>query len=230
MFMFTAMTPARDAALSNDILMHELTHGLSGRLVGGNSNPNCLQSPQASGLSEGYSDAIAIMMQMNASDTPTTPKVVGEYVSNIPNGLRSGVYSTDMAVNNFTYNLLSTPNFQEVHNMGEVWTNMLNEVYWKMVIKSGFTPVPDLTDSSKSGTGNADYLQLLINSMKKQPCNPTFIQARDSMLAADMATNQGKYRCDIWGGFAKRGLGFGAVEDGAFVNNFETDPFCKPRE
>lgn len=44
----------------------------------------------------------------------------------------------------------------------------------------------------------------------RQPCNPTFFQARDAILDADKALTGGAYQCSIWQGFAKRGLGIDA--------------------
>ena len=41
----------------------------------------------------------------------------------------------------------------------------------------------------------------------RQPCNPDFPQARDAILDADKALTGGKNACEIWKGFAKRGLG-----------------------
>ena len=41
----------------------------------------------------------------------------------------------------------------------------------------------------------------------RQPCNPSFLQARDAIIDADKALTGGKNACEIWKGFAKRGLG-----------------------
>jgi hypothetical protein len=41
----------------------------------------------------------------------------------------------------------------------------------------------------------------------RQPCNPTFVQSRDAILDADTALTGGANHCEIWKGFAKRGLG-----------------------
>jgi extracellular elastinolytic metalloproteinase len=46
--------------------------------------------------------------------------------------------------------------------------------------------------------------------MNSQPCSPNFVQARDAILDADVALTGGANKCDIWKGFAKRGLGSGA--------------------
>jgi extracellular elastinolytic metalloproteinase len=50
--------PERDGALSNDIVSHEATHGTSNRLTGGGTG-RCLQTDEAGGLGEGWSDAFA---------------------------------------------------------------------------------------------------------------------------------------------------------------------------
>jgi extracellular elastinolytic metalloproteinase len=44
----------------------------------------------------------------------------------------------------------------------------------------------------------------------RQPCNPNFVDARDAILDADQALTGGVNACEIWTGFAKRGLGQGA--------------------
>jgi extracellular elastinolytic metalloproteinase len=41
----------------------------------------------------------------------------------------------------------------------------------------------------------------------RQPCSPNFVQARDSIIDADTALTGGANKCEIWKGFAKRGLG-----------------------
>ena len=48
------------------------------------------------------------------------------------------------------------------------------------------------------------------------PCNPIFIDARNSMFDADTALTGGENHCDIWRGFAKRGLGEGATWNGTW--------------
>lgn len=41
----------------------------------------------------------------------------------------------------------------------------------------------------------------------RQPCNPNMVEARDAILDADTALTGGANACEIWTGFAKRGLG-----------------------
>lgn len=44
--------------MENDILIHELTHGITNRLTGGGTG-RCLQTTEAGGLGEGWGDAMA---------------------------------------------------------------------------------------------------------------------------------------------------------------------------
>ena len=53
-----------------------------------------------------------------------------------------------------------------------------------------------------------------MDGMKLQSCNPSFIDSRDAILAADRANNSGVNECLIWETFARRGLGDGAAPGG----------------
>ena len=109
-----------------------------------------------------------------------------------------------------------------------------SEVYWNMVEKSGFAQVDDMKTNPTIGKGNSDFLRLLIAGMKIQPCNPTFVSARDAILVANNATfgttGGGGYRCEIWKGFAKRGLGFSNAGSGGapYADQFDLPPGCSP--
>ena len=49
-----------------------------------------------------------------------------------------------------------------------------------------------------------------MDGLKHQPCNPSFVDARDALLTADLVGFGGAHECRIWRASAKRGLGFGA--------------------
>ncbi|KAI8911045.1 Fungalysin metallopeptidase-domain-containing protein [Gorgonomyces haynaldii] len=223
MFVFDRSNPGRDGAFENAVVIHELTHGLSNRLTGGPANANCLNTPEAGGMGEGWSDVVAMVFEMNAKNTgANTARAVGQYVTeNANKGVRRFPYTTDLTVNPLTYADLATT--QEVHNVGEIWASMLMEVYFNLVDKLGFDP--NFKSDATAGKGNNVMLQLLVTGMKLQPCNPTFVQARDAINKADQTLFQGKNKCEIGKGFAKRGLGVNAV-DGQFVNNADLPAGC----
>ncbi|KAJ2748514.1 hypothetical protein GGI19_006084, partial [Coemansia pectinata] len=73
--------------------------------------------------------------------------------------------------------------------------------------------------------GNSIMLQLLLDGMKLQPCNPTFIDARDAIIQAENNLTGGKNKCAIWAAFAKRGLGVNAPRsDGGSHTDDSTRP------
>jgi uncharacterized protein (TIGR03437 family) len=111
-----------------------------------------------------------------------------------------GAYSTQDAVKGFrrhsyegypfTYEDIGNAGY-EVHNDGEIWAAAL----W------------DLRQAL--GQGVTDLL--VMNGLKSTPCHPGMTDARDAILAADLATNAGANRAKIWLVFARHGLGFSAA-------------------
>jgi extracellular elastinolytic metalloproteinase len=57
-------------------------------------------------------------------------------------------------------------------------------------------------------------MQLVVMGLKLQSCYPTFLDARDAILVADQSLYSGENHCEIWKGFAKRGLGVSAKKGG----------------
>ncbi|TPX47668.1 hypothetical protein CcCBS67573_g10236 [Chytriomyces confervae] len=223
MYVFDVTNPTRDGAYDNGIVYHEMGHGLSNRLTGGGSNPNCLSSSQSGGMGEGWSDLWAVVLTLPATATRSTDIDMGRYVLGGDKGIRAYPYSTSLTTNPHKYSELKTTS--EVHNVGEIWCTMLYEVLWNMVDVSGWLNPADLTTGVASGKGNADFASVVIQGMKNQPCSPTFIQARDAIIAADKTLFGGKYNCAIWTGFAKRGLGMNA-KGSPYTNNADIPVEC----
>ncbi|KAH6561948.1 hypothetical protein BASA50_001003 [Batrachochytrium salamandrivorans] len=217
MFRFTSTRPNRDGGLDNPIPIHEFGHGLSNRLTGGSATSQCLRTNEARGMGEGWSDVLALFVTSKPTDKPTTKIVFGSYVLNNQRGIRSRPYTTDMKVNPLTFSDLQTRG--EVHDIGEVWAAMVWEVYWNLVNKHGFSA--NLHDA-KQTKGNIIAMQNVIGGLMRQPCNPTFLSARDAIIEADKSFYGGANKCEIIKGFAKRGLGLNA-------NNFRND-FSVPKE
>jgi extracellular elastinolytic metalloproteinase len=101
--------------MENDIVIHELTHGITNRMTGGGTG-RCLQSTEAAGLGEGWSDAMAEYVVFLSSslcgmymdfidfgnnrwfqhkDGSIGDFAVGQFVSGNDNGIRRFPYSTD---------------------------------------------------------------------------------------------------------------------------------------
>lgn len=204
-----------DSSFDNGIIAHEFAHGISNRLTGGPSNTSCLTTPEQMG--EGWSDWFALMMQLKTGDSGETPKGIGTYAINeatTGGGIRNYPYSTNMTINPLTFADTNGKSFIDpddsiekvsVHAVGEIWAATLWDLTWAYIGKYGFN------SNIYTGTGgNNKAMQLVIDAMKLQPCNPSFIQARDAIIAADQATTGGQDYCMIWKVFARRGLGVNA--------------------
>ena len=82
---------------------------------------------------------------------------------------------------------------------------MLWDLFWALVDEYGYDP-----DLLHGESGNNIALQLVMDGLKLQPCRPTFVEARDAILQADLAGYGGALRCLIWTAFARRGPGLNA--------------------
>jgi len=229
MFNFTGPTIDRDGSLDAEIVLHELTHGTSNRLVG---NAAGLNWDPARGLGEGWSDFFALSLLNNTNaDNPNgryaagayaTYKLVAGFTDNYVYGIRRFPYSTDHSVNPMTWadvddvtnnlagGIAADPvgfngnGGMEVHNSGEIWALTL----WGVRARVIADPAGANGDVP---TGNHTMLQLVTDGLKLTPVNPTFTDARDAILQADCATNACANEGSLWAGFADRGLGYGAA-------------------
>ncbi|KAJ3319247.1 hypothetical protein HDV06_006575 [Boothiomyces sp. JEL0866] len=222
LFLFTHSDTERATSFENAVVLHEYTHGISERLTGGSRQGNCLESPQANGMGEGWSDAVAVFLLRKEGENRSTIATVGSWVTERSNGLRPYPYSTNMQDNPFTFKYILHETSE--HVVGTIWATMLYELYWNLVDKYGFTP--NYHDPSQM-KGNVMALRLLIGGLTMQPCNPTFVTARDAIIAADTAYYEGKNRCLIWKAFAKRGLGIDVVtETSKLSDGHKIPPEC----
>lgn len=223
----------RDGTIDDGVIAHEWGHYISNRLVG---NANGLSTNQAGGMGEGFGDFHAMLLLVRAEDAalPATPDFTGVYANGaytastfvtlpgqINNGYYDGIrrypYSIDMSKNPLTYRhivdgvaLPTTPppafgasggSNSEVHATGEVWASMLWECYASLLRDSDRLSFLEAQDRMK---------RYLVAGYKLMPDAPTFITARDAILSAIQSQSEEDYAL-CGAGFAKRGLGAGAV-------------------
>ncbi|MET0401339.1 MAG: extracellular metalloproteinase [Cystobacter sp.] len=227
MYIWNTVTPNKDGDLDTGIIVHEYTHGISNRLVGGPSNVSCLSNRQAPG--EGLSDFLSLVYTARPTDTGPMARGVGTYALNQPvtgPGIRAKPYSTSNAINPWTYasiNGMAVP-----HGVGSVFAQALWESYWSLVDKWGF-------DSNLyAATGNAGNQRMMLyftEGLKNTPCSPTFTQVRDGIIAAATTLHGGEDVCRLWTSFATFGLGSNAVSGGSAsttpTNGFAVPAACK---
>lgn len=239
MFLFTGPTPNRDGSLDAEIVLHEYTHGLSNRRVGGGVGLSTLQS---GGMGEGWSDFYGLALLSSSQDDVDAVYAAGAYASyrlggltqNYYFGIRRYPYCTDTNKNPLTFkdidpaqasehtgvprNPIIGNTANEVHNMGELWCMTLWEARANLIKKHGFE------------TGNQLILQLVTDGMNLSPANPNFLQARDAIIQADMIDTGGANRNELWAAFAKRGMGLKASSPSSSTTSGVFENFDAPND
>ena len=195
-----------DSDFDNGVIAHEYGHGISTRLTGGASNSSCLSNEEQMG--EGWSDFFSLVMTHQPNDSANKLRGIGTYVVDMPTngrGIRNYPYSAD--INRSPYSYDDIKSFSVPHGVGSVWCSMLWDLYWVMIDKYGYD-----SDIYNGTGGNNKTMQLVIDGMKLQPCNPGFSDARDAIILADKNANGGDNELLIWSSFSRRGLGYSAVQ------------------
>lgn len=220
-----------DGSLDNGIMIHEYGHGISNRLTG--TGYNCLNTNSSKEqMGEGWSDFFAMMLTNKPGDNATVARGMATYASGQSTtgaGIRPAKYSPDMTVNPYTYGMTNGMEYSgvtDVHSIGFVWATMLWDLHWEYVEKYGYAS--DVTANPTSGS--ARVLQLVTDALKLQTCNPTFIDGRNAILSAELATTGGADKCIIWRTFARRGLGLNASAGSKTNINDQVENFSVPTE
>ena len=216
---------AEDSSFDNGIVAHEYGHGISTRLTAGAENSGCLSGDEQMG--EGWSDWLALIMTIESGDAGTDSRGIGTYSIDQPitgGGIRPFPYSTDFTINPVTYEDTNDEvNFPIPHGVGSIWASMLWDLTWAFIERDGFDP-----DLYNGTGGNNLSMQLVIDGLKLQPCNPGFVDGRDAILLADEIANNGINSCLIWEVFAKRGLGWSATQGTSSSRIDQTEAFDIP--
>jgi len=229
-------SPNLDGDIDNGIVCHEFGHGISTRLTGGPA-VSCLGN--AEGGSEGWSDYVSYMMTTNWATATTadgaTPRPMGLYALGNVNlfagsapgtGIRHFRYCTDMTINPVTYASIGAGTITtEIHDVGEVWAEILWEMTWALVQTDGINP--NIFNGTGTG-GNSVSMKLVLEGMKLQPCSPGFVDSRNAILTADQNLFGGAHLCTLWAAFAKRGIGYSALQGSSNSASDQTPAFDLP--
>jgi extracellular elastinolytic metalloproteinase len=208
-----------DGSLDNGVVSHEYGHGISNRLTGGPANSSCVIQNVGTAtapiytqcMGEGWSDFFALWMTTKPGDIGSANRYTGAYVEGNTTGLRTRPYTTNFSAagNNLTYGAIPNGNggvnYQESHNLGEIWAATLWDLNWQFIYKYGFN-----SNIYASTGGNNQMLKLVLDACKIQTCNPSFLDGRDAILRADSLNNRAANSSIIWRVFARRGMGYSA--------------------
>jgi hypothetical protein len=149
------------------------------------------------------------------------------------NGIRPRPYSRNMAIQPFTYDSIKTGGWLNgtslalPHGLGHGWAAVLWDMNWDLIDKHGFNP--NVYEPWDTG-GNNRALQYVIDGLKLQGCGPGLVVASRAIIAAADELTDGGDTCTLWATFARRGLGFSAVQGTTNRNDnseaFDTHPDC----
>jgi len=175
--------------------------------------------------------ALAANANFNGAYTETAYPVSGPgFAPDVLNnayyyGIRRYPYSRDMTKNPLTFKHITdgvalpaspAPSLRnsssansEVHNTGEVWASMLWECYSNLLNDTARLTFAQAQDRMK---------RYLVGGYKMTPTNPTFVSARDALLAVMQAQDPRDYALCLQG-FAKRGAGLGAIAPANLSSN-----------
>ncbi|MDP1826446.1 MAG: M36 family metallopeptidase [Archangium sp.] len=220
-------TLERDVALDTTVVTHEFTHFLTNRLIGDSLG---LQNGPGRAMGEGWSDFVALWFSAREPEASRTGNdlwqgafAIGGWSVGGPDwdgsvrpshyfGVRRYPYSTDRTKNPLTFKHVGTnvplpplvprdlgngPDNAEVHNAGEVWASMWWDAQVKLLRKPGVT-----ADAARATMGG-----YLVAALKATPVLPTFIEARDALLAVVAASSPTVDFPLFVDAFAQRGLG-----------------------
>lgn len=213
--------PAIDGAFDTGVTAHEFGHLISNRLIGDGDGLNTLQG---GGLGEGWGDFHAALLLATEEDAALSWNTGWQGSFSLATwvvdgwllryGLRRWPLSSSFSYNPLTFRHISDgeplptsaphstlygPN-AEVHNTGEIWAVMLWDCYTSL-----------LADQRLSFTqARARMRKYLVGAYKATALSPTFVDARDAVLAVAAANDPLDY-VSFWDAFARRGIGFRAL-------------------
>jgi hypothetical protein len=221
--------PDRDSAIDSLIVSHEWTHQLTNRLVGDSFGLITTQA-RGLGEGWSDFVAIVTSLRPGDVTAASNPGwngtwAVGSFVGGglsragdaLPTfyyGIRRYPYSADVSKNPLRFHHVSqgaalpalpvagiaTSVPPEVHDVGEVWAQMLWECQVRLLRSSRYT-VPQAEHA---------MLGYLVAALKATPVQPTFTEARDALLAVVRAASPNDDFPLLVEAFASRGLGLGA--------------------
>ncbi len=231
MYIWTGPTPDYDGTTDIDIIIHEVTHGLSNRLHG---NASGLSTNMARGMGEGWGDFYGHAMLSEPTDpingTYTTGGYAtylgtGGFTSNYYHGIRrfpKAVLAFTGGPNNRPHNPLTFADADSTqiniadgaYPRGPFGSATSDQVHNLGEIWSSALWEVRAKMITRLGwaNGNRKTLQFVTDGMKMSPVGPTFLQERDAIIAAAQASAAitanrcGCCRCLGWFCSSRNGL------------------------
>jgi subtilisin-like proprotein convertase family protein len=239
MYVWTGPTPDYDGTGDAEVIIHEVSHGLSNRLHGNNSG----LGGQGGMMGEGWGDWYGISMLSEPTDPINgiyttggyaTYQIAAGFTSNYYHGIRrfpkaviAFTGPNGLPHNPLTFRYLNTgcdtligtttTNPNSAYPRGPVGTTgSCAQVHNAGEIWSSALWEVRALMITRLGwaVGNRRVMQLVTDGMKLAPLNPTFLQERDAIITAaaalPLAPEASADVADVREGFRRRGMGFSA--------------------
>jgi extracellular elastinolytic metalloproteinase len=237
MYLWNTANPYRDGDLEAGIVIHELSHGLSTRLTGGPADSSCLGWGESGGMGEGWGDFLATSIRATKvySDyamgewAANRPGGIRNFVYSTNETVNPSTYKTldgpgywgVHAIGEVWAQILWVVQQRliKVHGFSDTLFPPAADKDGNVPDGDFYRPAENITFTTSTGEkiskpapripkhGNTLAVQLVFDGMKLQPCRPSFFDARDAIIQADVIRTGGENVCELWRGFASRGLG-----------------------
>ncbi|HWT01229.1 MAG TPA: M36 family metallopeptidase [Pyrinomonadaceae bacterium] len=213
--------PMVDGDYDMSVIGHEYTHAISNRMIGGPDSS--IGGHQGGAMGESWSDLVAVeyLNAYGLTAGSQYPFAVGAYVTGNPTGIRNfAMNASPLNYSNVGYDTAGP----QVHADGEIWSATNFDLRKALVAKynaqfpaSNLALQKECADGKRPAAqcpGNRRWIQLTFDSFLLMPGAPSMLDARDAVLAADMMRFGGANQKELWGAFARRGMGRTAYSDG----------------
>src|SRR3954471_19833704 len=218
--------PCVDGAYDFSVYGHEFGHLIENRMIGKGVGARQGNAAGAMGEAFGDFDALEVTNALHVTVPGSDHYTEGAYATgNGYNGIRDFLAGRPMGGefpepgNNPDTDPLNYGNFGfdiagvEVHADGEIWVAVqmdLRDLYLARYPSSGTAEDLLCAHGQKAATacpGDRRWIQDYYDAQVIMPRGTTMIQARDAVLAADLARFGGSNQDVIWQGYAMRGFG-----------------------
>jgi extracellular elastinolytic metalloproteinase len=239
--------PCVDGDYDMTVIAHEFTHMTENRMIGKGARR---QGHHAGAMGESITDLNAVEYLSEYGYAPVSgenPFAVGPYVtSNKYRGIRNygmNFPSAGTAPAPSRYPFVNPLNFSDigydfvgaqVHADGEIWSATNFDIRRLLIAKHGFgsrerqRECADGHRPPEECPGNRRWMHLYYDAMVLMPVAPSMLDARNAILAADVARFGGANQSELWYAFATRGFG----ESAAATSGSDVQPkpaFDSPR-
>jgi len=236
MYLWTGPTPDYDGTTDAEVIIHEVTHGLSNRLHGNGSG---LSTNMSRGMGEGWGDFYGYSLLSEPSDPIDAVYTTGGYATYLatagftgnyyygirrfprapitflgPNGKPHNPYTfryLNADCNTLIGTTTSNPPPSSAYPRGPFGVTTCDQVHnMGEIWSSALWEVRNrMVTRLGHNAGTTRVLQVVTDGMKLAPLGPTFLQERDAILSAASVFGTADVD-DVREGFRVRGMGFSA--------------------